>query len=172
MSDTEQELSTSRRRILIIANETVEGTVLYQAIRFRARNVDAEVLVIAPALNSRLRHWISDEDEARRAAEARLARSLDRLAGVGIDADGLVGDADPLLAIADGLSGFPANEIIIATHPEAGSHWLGRNLVDRARSRFALPILRIVVDTARGHEYVADHGAAQLASTRSSHDAA
>jgi len=52
-------------RILIVANETIEGTRLRRAIRSQAAGAAAEVLVVAPALNSRLRHWLSDEDEAR-----------------------------------------------------------------------------------------------------------
>ncbi len=149
----------SRRRILVIANETVEGKVLREAIGFRARN-DAEVLVIAPALNSRLRYWCSDEDKAREAAEARLANCLDRLDEAGIHAAGRIGDANPLQAIADNLRMFSADELIIATHPEARSHWLARNLVDKARRRFALPVLHVVVDTERQREYIAGYGAA------------
>src|SRR3954452_15955805 len=91
------------RRILVISNETVTGTVLHQAIRFRAHNVGGEVLVVAPALNSRLRHWMSDVDGARRAAERRLQTCLKRLAAAGVSARGEIGDGDPLQAIADAL---------------------------------------------------------------------
>src|SRR5438132_2329365 len=91
---------TDRRRILVIANETVEGDVLYETIRFNASEAgEVDVLVIAPALNSRMRHWISDEDEARRRAELRLATCVRRLAARGIEATGWGGDADPLQAI-------------------------------------------------------------------------
>jgi hypothetical protein len=137
------------RRILVVANEAAAGAVLPEAIRFRARG-DTEVLVVSPALNSRLRHWLSDEDVARRDAEARLVRCLDRLAAVGIDAHGVVGDADPLQAIADSLCAFPADEIVIATHPEARSHWLSRNIVTRARERFGLPVGHVVVPSVEG----------------------
>ncbi len=139
------------KRILVVANETIEGEVLHKAIQDSAA---AEVHVIAPALNSRLRHWVSDEDEAHRSAGDRLAACLARLRNAGLDARGSVGDADPLQALADGLHFFPADEIIIATHPEGRSHWLARNLVDRARSRFAQPILHVVVDSANAREYV------------------
>ncbi len=44
------------RSILVIANGAADGAVLHEAIRYRARNVDADVLVVAPALNSRVRH--------------------------------------------------------------------------------------------------------------------
>jgi len=144
------------RSILVIANETAEGSVLHEAIRFRARYVDADVLVVAPALNSRLRHWLSDEDDARSAAAQRLQNCLDRLADFGIAARGRIGDADPLQAIADALHLFPADEIVIATRPEKRSHWLAKNVVGRARAKFQLPILHVVIDTASGHAYLAD----------------
>ncbi len=137
------------RRILVVANETVDGTVLHEAIRFRARNVGGEVLVVAPALDTRLRHWMPDSDGARRDAEQRLARSLDRLRAAGIHARGQIGDSDPLQAIADALLVFAADEIVIATHPEARSEWLARDLVARARVRFDQPVLHIVVDLER-----------------------
>jgi hypothetical protein len=102
---------------------------------------DPEVFVVAPALNPRLRHWLSDDDGARRTAAERLAACLDRLARIGVHANGSVGDADPLQAIADALPTFAADEIVIAAHPDR-SHDLADRLAARAAERFALPILR------------------------------
>jgi len=153
------------RRILVISNETATGTVLHEAIRFRARNVGGEVLVVSPALNTRLRHWMSDTDGARRAAEARLAECLRRLTAVGVHAHGQIGDSDPMQAIADALELFRADEIIIATHPETRSHWLAHDLVARARLRFDQPILHIVVDLPRRREYVAADAAPPVLAT-------
>src|SRR5436190_6682411 len=79
---------------------------------------DADVFVVAPALNSRLRHWLSDDGGARRVAGERLAACLERLQRIGLQATGRVGDADPLQAVADTLSTFAADEIVIAAHPE------------------------------------------------------
>ena len=100
---------------------------------------DGEVLVVAPALNSRLRHWLSDDDGARRTAAERLAACLDRLERSGVYATGRVGDADPLQAIADTLSTFPADEIVISADPQRSRGLAG--LAARARGRFALPIV-------------------------------
>ena len=61
---------------------------------------EAEVLVVAPALNSRLRHWLSDDAGARREAEERLAACLVRLEHTRAYARGSIGDADVLQAIA------------------------------------------------------------------------
>ena len=102
---------------------------------------DAEILVVVPALNSRLRHWLSDEDAARRRAAERAAAIVDRLERTGAHAEGRVGDADPLLAIADALPTFPADEIVIAAQPERSTR-LADELVTRARDRFGLPTFR------------------------------
>jgi hypothetical protein len=134
------------RRILVIANETVAGTELRQAIERAASGYDAHVLVVTPALNTKLRHWVSDEDKARADARRRQADSLAQLAQAGIDARGEVGDADPVQSIADALRTFGADEVIISTHPEGRSNWLERGVVDSARERFAVPITHVVVD--------------------------
>ncbi len=132
-----------RKRVLLVANEPVESAALGAVIGPRGDEAPAEALVIAPALNSRLRHWLSDEDEARRRASLRLATSLERLSALGIEADGAVGDADPVQAIADALHAFDANEIVIAMHSKGRSHWLTHDLVGRARRRFDQPVTQI-----------------------------
>ena len=111
---------------------------------------DAHVLVVAPALNSWLRHWLSDEDAARRRAEERVAACLERLERSGVQAEGRVGDADPLQAIADALPTFPADEIVIAAQPEHSPR-LADELVSRARDRFALPIFRTPAQNLETH---------------------
>ncbi len=144
------------RRILVIANETVGGGSLRDTIHERAAGYDEQVLVVTPALNSPLRHWASDEDPAREAANQRLQRSLERLREVGIDARGEIGDAEPLQAIEDWFRLFGPDEIIISTHPPGRSHWLETNLVERARARFDVPITHVVTDLAAERDEVAD----------------
>jgi hypothetical protein len=134
------------RRILVIANETVGGATLRDRIRERSEGVRAEVLVVAPALNSPIRHWVSGGDGARAVAESRLEESLSLLRSGGVSARGEVGDSEPLQAIEDALRTFGADEIIISTHPEGRSQWLERGVVSAARERFAVPITHVVVD--------------------------
>ncbi|MGB2952068.1 MAG: universal stress protein [Gaiellaceae bacterium] len=142
------------RRILVIANETVGGRALQQIIRDRAADYREQVLVVTPALNSPIRHWMSDEDEARAAAQRRLEESLARLREAGVNARGEVGDGDPLQAMEDALRTFGPDEIIISTHPEGRSHWLERGIVTNARERFAVPITHVVVDLEAEREEV------------------
>jgi hypothetical protein len=134
------------RRILVIANETVGGGPLRRQIEERSSGYETTVLVVSPALNSPIRHWASDEDPAREAARQRLEASLKRLRENGIEANGEVGDAEPLQAIEDAIRTFGPDEIIISTHPEGRSHWLERGVVTGARERFAVPITHVVVD--------------------------
>ena len=132
-------------RLLVITNETAEGDALHDAIRELGSGPGDEVMVVAPALNSRIRHWMSDEDDARAAAAERLERSLERLRDAGVNVSGHVGDADPLQAIADALAIVPADELLIATHPQERSHWLERDLVTRACVSFDLPVAHLIV---------------------------
>jgi hypothetical protein len=142
------------KRILVIANETVGGEKLREMIRQKSEGFREEVLVVCPALNSPLRHWASDEDAARAAAQQRLDRSLERLGALGITARGEVGDAEPLQAIEDALRTFGADEVILSTHPPGRSNWLEKGVVRGARERFAVPITHVVVDLEAEREEV------------------
>jgi len=130
--------------ILVIANRTCPCPVLVDEIARRVNENPAWVLVVAPALNSRLRHWVSDLDGAVAQARNRVAFAVAELRERGVSARGEVGDSNPLLAIADALAGFPASEIVIATHPEGKSNWLERGLIEKAKARFDLPITHLV----------------------------
>ena len=141
--------AAGERRILVIANETVGGHTLRSAILERSLDVREEVLVVTPALNSPIRHWVSDDDDARAAAQRRLETSLAQLAEAGVDARGEIGDGDPLQAMEDALRTFGADEIIISTHPEGRSNWLERGVVEHARERFSVPITHVIVDLER-----------------------
>ena len=130
----------------MVANETVAGEELVSAIGTLALTQTTSFLVVCPALNSRLKTWTSDEDPARAAAQKRLDATLARLASVGIDARGEVGDGDPLVAVEDAVRTFHPDEIVISTHPAGRSNWLERGIVDSVRVRFDVPVTHVVVD--------------------------
>jgi hypothetical protein len=157
-------------RLLVIANETLASRDVRDLVAARSAGRAAQVLVIAPALSGRLAYWASDDREARRAAEARLRTCLDlaywasddrearraaearlrtcldALTAAGVAAEGTVGDADPLLALGDALALFPADEVLIATHPPGASCWLEREVVTRDRACVAAPVHHVVVE--------------------------
>jgi hypothetical protein len=134
------------RRMLVVANETVGGGELLAELKRHAAGQNTEVLVVTPALNSPLKHWVSDEDQARADAADRQEASLEAMRSAGLDARGEVGDGDPLQAIDDALRTFAPDEIVISTHPAGRSHWLERNLVETVRERYECPVTHVVVD--------------------------
>jgi GABA permease len=128
------ETTAGPKRILVIANETVADPVLKATILERARGGNATILVVCPALNSRLKHWFSDDDHARAHAAERLDSSLLALWAEGLDVNGKVGDSDPMVALADALATFAPHEVIVSTHPPGRSNWLEKNVIERART--------------------------------------
>jgi hypothetical protein len=129
------------RRILIIANRTCPCPTLVDEV---VRHTPADVLVVAPALNSRLRHWVSDVDGAVAHAAGRLEQALAALRARGISVRGEIGDANPLVAIEDAIADFPASEIVISTLPPGQSNWLERDLIRKVRARFDVPVTHVV----------------------------
>ena len=136
------------RRVLVVANETVQGEELLSTISTLALIERTQFLVVCPALNSRLKTFTSDEDPARAAARARLDVTLTRLASVGIEVSGEVGDGDPLVAVDDAMRTFGPNEIVISTHPPGKSNWLERGIVESVRARYDVPVTHVVVERA------------------------
>jgi hypothetical protein len=142
----------SRHRLLVVANETVGGGALLEEIRNRSRGRDSEIMVVTPALpGSRAAHWASDVDEAIELARQRMELSLIEIERQGLRARGEIGDSDPNVAIEDALRVFPADEIVISTHPPQRSHWLERGVVERAREEIDLPVTHVVVDLSAEH---------------------
>jgi len=133
-------------RILVVANETCPGTDLHRAVVRLAGGEPSEVLIVAPALNGWVSTWANDIDGARQAAQDRLDDMVRALREDGLEANGEVGDGNPLVAIEDALRVFPAEAIVISTHPPGRSRWLARSLVSRVQRRFELPVTHVVVD--------------------------
>lgn len=138
-----------KHRLLVVANETVGGEALLAELRSRCGGRDCQILVVTPALvGSRASHWASDVDEAIELARQRMELSLIAIDQLGLKAKGEIGDSDPNVAIEDALRVFPADEILISTHPPHRSRWLEYGVVERARDEIDLPITHVVVDLA------------------------
>ena len=123
----------------MLVSEAASGDVLKSAIGADGAE-DAEVLVVAPALNSKLRFFASDPDPAIRRAEGVAEETAERMGEEGIDAAGDTGESDPLQAIEDALVTFEADEIVICTHHGGKRNWLEEGVVDDAKERFEVPV--------------------------------
>jgi hypothetical protein len=131
--------------VLVVANETVGGKKLLDAIERRAARDPIRCTVVCPQNRPRKGYVIYDES-VRSAAQIRLELTLERLRSLGIEATGEVMDPDPYLAVKDALQLYGADEIIISTLPYARSGWLRRDLVDRVKGLAEIPVEHVIVD--------------------------
>ena len=130
------------RRLLLVAIEPVDEPAAVESVRAAAKagaDMDPEVLVLAPAINTPLSHWASDVGRSRLDAQRKLVLTVGALAAAEVDARGAVGDPDPLQAVEDTLRDFPADEVIVGA---AGRDREGdaRDLLAELRRRLDLPV--------------------------------
>jgi hypothetical protein len=133
------------REVLVLANRTLGGAKLLEAVRERAAAGDVRFRLVVPQSNPSAGLVIYDE-AVRESAQARVDLALSLLAGESIDAIGEVGDADPFLATMDAVATRRPDEILISTYPALSSGWLRRDLVERIRNASGLPVEHVVVD--------------------------
>jgi hypothetical protein len=125
-------MSPAAPTVLVVANETLVGADLIDALRRRSERGPIRVMVVAPVTQPR-QGYVVYRDSRRAAAARRLDRILAALRLAGIPAYGAVYDEEPLAAVKDALAAEDIAEIVVSTHPESTSGWLRRNLVGEVR---------------------------------------
>jgi hypothetical protein len=147
---TEADAPARPRQILVIANETVAGRNLLEAVQRRAAAGEVRVAVVCP-VNQPREGYVVYEDTRRASAGRRLERTLKLLRDGGIPAHGLVVESSPVDALRDAIAQLQPDEVIVSTHPQARSGWLRRNLLEQMR-RVAgdTPFEHVVVDLQAG----------------------
>jgi hypothetical protein len=132
------------KKILALVAEPVSGEAL-RSVLPSGDAEDAEVMVVAPALTTRTRFWLSDTDEAIRRADEVQEETVERMEEEGVDAAGDTGESDPLLALQDALQTFPADEIVLFTHAGGERNWAEEGVLEQAESSFEKPVRHLVV---------------------------
>jgi hypothetical protein len=139
---------SNERHVLVIANETVAGRGLIEAIERRRKDGPVRVTVITP-VNQPREGYVVYEDTRRAAAGRRLEKTLEALRSAGIPASGHVVETDPVAATRDAIATLepPPDEIVVSTHPQQRSGWLRKNVVERIKDAArGLPVEHVVVD--------------------------
>jgi hypothetical protein len=134
--------------ILVLANETIGGAKLLDAIRERAAQGDARFHVVVPLTRPRHGNVIYDE-AVRDSAQVRVDLALAFMREEGITGRGEVGDGDPLNAAKDAIADHGITEIIVSTLPASTSGWMKRDLIEALENDTGLPVTHVVVDLAR-----------------------
>jgi hypothetical protein len=152
------------RRYLVVANQTLGGDHLVQAVRERMLHEPSEFWVLVPATKpahfaeryaaSHPMRMTGDQydpdgaldgyDEVGESlAQQRLNEELQRLHEVGAEADGEVGDVDPYKAVGNTLKDKQFDEILVSTMPHARSRWLRQDLPAKLK-KFGVPVTHVV----------------------------
>jgi hypothetical protein len=139
-------MSARPKRILVVANETVAGHALMDAVKRHADAGPVQVHVICP-LNAPKHGYVIFDEHVRDAVENRLKMTLAQMKEIGVEATGEVVDPDPYSAVMDALGDQDYDEIIVSTHPETRSGWLRQGLVDRLTRATRRQIQHVVADT-------------------------
>jgi hypothetical protein len=133
------------RSYLVVANQTLGGEHLIQRVRQSLAEGPCRYHVVVPATPQEdLLTWTEGKSTAT--AQDRLDRALARFRELGAEADGEVGDKNPILAIEDALRRGTFDEIILSTLPPGISRWLKLDLPSRVAARFDLPVTHLVAE--------------------------
>jgi nucleotide-binding universal stress UspA family protein len=160
------------RRYLVVANQTLGGRQLLDKIHEYTAAGPCRFHVLVPATPIQQYRWppplavpptagggvfaepppvpeAAGDTHARARAHARLREELARLRALGVDADGEVGDPEPLEAIREILTRERFDEIILATLPPGISRWLRMDLPHRVARSTNLPVTHVVSQAAQ-----------------------
>jgi hypothetical protein len=130
------------RRVIVVPTASISDSVLQATVVAHAGK-DAEIHVVAPASTiSRLDWLTNDEDHARADAHRRADKTAEVVPTDNVDAH--VGDTNPLQAIEDALRTYPADEVIVVTHPDESATWLETGVGEDAKQRFGVPVTHLV----------------------------
>jgi nucleotide-binding universal stress UspA family protein len=131
-------------KLLVVTPEPVDAALLRSALGEEVRG--AEVLVVSPASNqSKMAFWVSDSDEAIQEAETAQVDTVERLEEEGVDAAGQTGESEPAQAIEDALATFPADRIVIFSHPEGDRDYREDEGLADAESRWNVPVTHALI---------------------------
>jgi hypothetical protein len=133
-------------RLLVLTTEPITAQQLREALSHGVDPEEAEVMVVAPALQeSPLKFWLSDADEAIARAEQIRRQTVAELGDAGVAASGDVGESDPLQAIQDALQTFDAERIVLFEHQGPEQRYREQLDVREIEERFGLPVDRAAV---------------------------
>jgi hypothetical protein len=126
---------TWKRNVLVVANVTATSDELVAALKARAAGESATFTLLIPA---------TPFGGGRAVALEKLESALDHLRSVGLEAEGGVGDADPVVAVIEAWDPTRYDEIVVSTLPMRFSKWLHAGLPERIARLTGAPVTHVV----------------------------
>jgi hypothetical protein len=127
--------------VLVVANVTAASDELLQALKDRAERRACGFTLLVPATGG--------GKPGREGAHAELDKALERMRGAGLEVEGMVGDADPVIAVHDLWDPRRFDEIVISTLPTGASRWLAVDLPHRVEKFTGVQVEHVVAAEPR-----------------------
>jgi hypothetical protein len=127
--------------VLVVANVTATSDELLAALKGRVERDTCAFTLLVPATGG--------GKAAREAAQARLGEALDRMRGADLEVEGMVGDADPVIAVHEVWDPRRFDEIVISTLPTGASRWLAVDLPHRVEKFTGVQVEHVVAAEPR-----------------------
>jgi nucleotide-binding universal stress UspA family protein len=143
------------QRLLFVSDATVADVDELPPVVRAMIDAASEVNVLTPTLPGRLAWLADDVDRFRHYADERLDTVLSYMHAIGADAGGAARRGSVLTVIADAVTAFEPDHILIALHVSEHADWQERRLIQHVENRFRLPLTTFAVDPA-GHTRTAD----------------
>ncbi len=137
---------TWKRSFLVVANVTATSDRLIEALEQRAAHEPASFTLVIPA---------TPFGGGRAAAVQKLEEALEQMRAIGLEAQGRVGNADPILAVTDAWDPKRYDEIIVSTLPMRLSKWMHAGLPERIAKLTDAPVTHVVSPPPRPEHEVA-----------------
>jgi hypothetical protein len=128
-------------RYLVVSDLMVGSSQLKDFVRNRIGDERSSFHLVVPTIPDRRRlAW--DESEAHLVARRRLVNGLEWMREVDPDADGEIGDVDPIMAIEDALRMTSYDAIVLAVRERP--HRRRLRVAARARQAFNVPVVDVL----------------------------
>ncbi len=127
--------------VLVVANLTASSQHLLDALKHRADRSPIRITLVMPAHGPGL--------GGREAVRDRLDEALEGMRAAGLEANGAIGDADPMEAVAECFDPARHDEAIVCTLPGRSSKWLQYDFPHRVARYTGVPVTHVVADDLR-----------------------
>ena len=125
-------------KLLVVTNVTGSSPELVDALKQRAAKDRCSFTFVIPATGG--------GTGGREAAEGRLADALERIRAEGLEAEGQVGDPDPVAAVSDIWDPGEFDEVVVSTLPTGSSKWLAIDLPHRIEKMTGVQVTHVVAE--------------------------
>jgi len=127
--------------VLVVANLTASSHDLLEALKHRAERSPIRITLVMPAHGPGL--------GGREAVRERLDEALAGMRAAGLEAQGAIGDADPMEAVAECFDPARHDEAIVCTLPGRSSKWIQHDFPHRVARFTGIPVTHVVADDLR-----------------------